>query len=55
MPTTEEQELYLAQQDAEKHWKWLEERFHKMFVDGYVHGAKHALQEKYTINLTEKK
>ena len=53
MSTTEEQELYLAKQDAEKHWKWLEKNYHKMFVDGFVHGAKHALQGKYTTKKEE--
>ena len=27
---------------AEQHWKWLGELLHRLYVDAFLHGAKHA-------------
>ncbi len=35
-----------VKQLAEEHWKFLEEREHKAFVDGWIHGAKHEREDK---------
>ena len=36
---TDEKEL------AEEHWKFLEKWLHMVFVDGFIHGYKHAKRE----------
>jgi len=33
------------EENAEKHWKFLEKWMHMIFVDGFVHGYKHAKEE----------
>lgn len=33
-----------ARQLAEEHWRFLEKWLHLVFVDGFVHGWKHALE-----------
>lgn len=46
---TDEEALKLA----EEHWKFLEERYHQMFVDGWVHGAKHEREDKKVLSVPE--
>ena len=31
---------------AEEHWLWLETLLHKLYVDAFVHGYKHAEKER---------
>ena len=38
---------------AEEHWKFLEERYHQMFLDGWMHSWKHTMQEIKDGNRTE--
>ncbi len=31
---------------AEEHWNWLVPRYKQMFIDGWLHGAKHEWETK---------
>ena len=35
-----------ARQEAEAHWEFLEKWFHMIFVDAYIHCAKHKKEKK---------
>ena len=37
---------FLAREKAEAHWEFLESWQHKIFVDAFVHGYKHAQEDK---------
>ena len=43
-----------AQAMAEAHWKWLEALLHKVYVDAFIHGAKHAADAKRNHRKKEK-
>ena len=33
---------------AEEHWEWLEPIIRRFFVDGFIHGYKHGIEERPT-------
>jgi len=39
---------------AEKHWQYVESLCHKMYVDGFIHGYKHGLDERELLKLVFK-
>ena len=39
-------EYQKAKELAENHWQFLERWLHMVFVDGFIHGYKHALEEE---------
>jgi len=39
-------EYQKAKELAENHWQFLERWLHMVFVDGFIHGYKHALEER---------
>ena len=34
-----------AKKLAEEHWKWLESWLHIVYVDAFIHGYKHAVED----------
>ena len=38
---------------AEEHWKFLEKWLHMVFVDGFIHGYKHAQQHQTFVKAIE--
>jgi len=37
-----------ARELAEEHWVWIERWLHMVYVDTFVHGHKHGLEDKET-------
>lgn len=40
-----DEERTKAEKLAEEHWEWFEIWLHKMFVDAFIHGYKHAKED----------
>lgn len=38
--------LAIATEKAEEHWKFLEKWLHTVYVDSFIHGYKHAIDDK---------
>ena len=42
----EDEDIY-ARELAEEHWKYVESICHKMYVDAFIHGYKHGVNNQF--------